>query len=45
MLRNGNIPEAIQYYEAGVQQNPQDSNVRKFKIYRSLTIIFSFGAN
>uniref|UniRef100_A0AC34R217 Peroxin-5 n=1 Tax=Panagrolaimus sp. JU765 TaxID=591449 RepID=A0AC34R217_9BILA len=27
MLRNGNIPEAIQYYEAGVQQNPQDSNL------------------
>uniref|UniRef100_A0AC34FA05 Peroxin-5 n=1 Tax=Panagrolaimus sp. ES5 TaxID=591445 RepID=A0AC34FA05_9BILA len=26
MLRNGNIAEAIQYYEAAVQQNPQDSN-------------------
>ena len=27
MLRNGNIAEAIQYYEAAVQQNPQDANV------------------
>uniref|UniRef100_A0AC35FI33 Peroxin-5 n=1 Tax=Panagrolaimus sp. PS1159 TaxID=55785 RepID=A0AC35FI33_9BILA len=26
MLKNGNIAEAIQYYEAAVQQNPQDSN-------------------
>ena len=32
MLRNGNIAEAIQYYEAAVQQNPQDSNVSSLHV-------------
>lgn len=32
MLRNGNIAEAVQYYEAAVQQNPQDANVINFII-------------
>ena len=37
MLRNGNIAEAIQYYEAAVQQNPQDANVTKvFMNYKKL---------
>lgn len=31
MMTNGDIAEAIQYYEAAVTQNPQDSKVNLFK--------------